>query len=70
MGMKGIVKYANYKGSAGGGTKNKRKKKLSRERMEEAICLRLRKQQEEKARNIVKTQYAKEAKEWSERYDY
>ena len=70
MAMKGSVKYANYKGSAGGGTKNKRKKKLSRERMEDAICLRMRHQQEEKAKNINKNQYAKEAKEWSERYEY
>lgn len=70
MAKSGIVRYEGYKGSTGGGMKNKRKKKIARQRNEEAIELRLQKQAEEKAKLLVKSQYAKEAKEWSERYEY
>ena len=70
MSMKGTVKYANYSGTSAKGTRNHRKRKLAKVRMEEAIRLRLRKQAEEKLKNIAKGQYAKEAKEWSERFEY
>lgn len=69
MSMKGTVRYENYNGSAGGGMRNHRKRKLAKERKETAIASRIQKQHDEKMKNIAKNRYAKEAKEWSERYE-
>jgi len=70
MAKSGIVRYAGYKGTTAGGAKNKRKNKLAKQRKEEEIDLRLRKQREEKEKLLTKSLYAKEAKEWSERYEH
>ena len=70
MAKSGIVRYANYKNTAGGGAKNKRKRKLNIIRTEEAIQLRLRTQALEKQKMLEKAKYLREAREWSERYEF
>ena len=70
MASSGTVRYPNYMGKTSNGMKNRRKNKLAKERKEEDIRLYLKKQAEEKLRNLKKAQYAKEAKEWESRYAF
>lgn len=66
-GGKGTVKYSKYKGEFSKSTphqKNNRRRKRSLERKETMIVEKMRKDKEEKLKNIIRNKYRKEAKEW------
>lgn len=66
----GVVKYPNYKGSAGGGRKNRRKSKESKIRKEQMLIEHMRKRRDELQKTIEKNKYAKEAREWETMQDF
>ena len=68
----GRVRYRNYKGTNNPikGSKNRRRNKRSIQRNEEKIMKRLAMLDAERTKNLERTRYAREAREYETRYDY